>query len=86
MTLYSVQENAIVRKRIVLLLTTLVVQLLEDLLTDPLTPGKLKKTSGPDRMGICLSTFINFFEWLGCNWIQNVGYYSNISACVIERD
>ena len=34
-------------------------------LTDPLTPGKLKKTSGPDLIGICFKTFINFLEWLG---------------------
>ncbi len=35
------------------------------LLTDPLTPGKLKNTSGPERLGICFNTFISFFEWLG---------------------
>ncbi len=35
-------------------------------LTDPLTPGKLKKTSGPERLGICFRTFISFLEWLGC--------------------
>ena len=34
-------------------------------LTDPLTPGKLKKTSGPLLLGICFRTFISFFEWLG---------------------
>ena len=41
-------------------------------LTDPLTPGKLKKTSGPLLLGICFRTFISFFEWLG--WKKKVKF------------
>lgn len=36
-------------------------------LTDPFLPGKLKKTSGPFRWGICLSTLSSLVECLGCN-------------------
>ena len=31
-------------------------------MADPRTPGKLKKTSGPDRWGICFNTLISFLE------------------------
>lgn len=34
----------------------------EKSLTEPFLPGKLKKTSGPFRCGICRNTFNNFAE------------------------
>lgn len=42
-------------------------------LTDPLRPGKLKKTSGPFRCGICRSTVNSLAECLGYNVGMDVG-------------
>lgn len=36
------------------------------IITDPFRPGKLKKTSGPFRCGICRSTFNSLAECRGC--------------------